>query len=500
MIGPAALRVAIVAAALCCAAPALACSYSQAPEPVGHASAEFFAARMGPEASFVDVAVAESTGQAFGAAKGWPVPETRFRVLFRLKGESADRFSLYVGELTTTETLPAPQHFVDEAGRVSPFPYPHETALESPYISNSCDAGMMRVRLGQAYLVYREADGRLLKAVPMHDGRAQVAFPIVPVSLNENIGWLQAAMAGIGRTPRLPPSLPSTTVAGVRFAKPLNEDEGIRWAARAGVAPAGIWIERGRMIEEYRVPVSRAGVGLISHAFAELRTRRSSTALRAQAAELLKESDERFELDNLIQLRANLLIESAAAEPPEGAQGRIVAMEVSGPAERIARLGSAPNVAQRFAGIVRRGANATEPMVHGSVPRYPHQYDWKRETGASVRSRLQAVAEGGAPPAPKYLPPEPPADPFASTGCIRIGEAEALALGAPLLARFGTYTLYGSRDDVDCVQHATTLSCQLKPRSAVRLDSGARIGGFRAGPDAVRLDVADRTIRCARTG
>src|SRR5688572_32698415 len=83
--------------ALLSAGRAQACSYSQAPEPVGHASAEFFSARMAPAASFVDVAVAESSAPAFGAAKGWPVRATTFRVIYRLKGQSPDRFSLYVG-------------------------------------------------------------------------------------------------------------------------------------------------------------------------------------------------------------------------------------------------------------------------------------------------------------------------------------------------------------------------------------------------------------------
>ena len=66
----------------------------------------------------------------------------------------------------------------------------------------------------------------------------------------------------------------------------------------------------------------------------------------------------------------------------------------------------------------------------------------QRETGASLRARLKAFAEGRPLPDVEFVPPSPPPDPFASTGCIRIGEADAMALDLPLFGRFKQFGLY----------------------------------------------------------
>lgn len=66
-------RLAMLAAplALLAAAPAGACLYTSAPEPVGAASAPFFAGHMREAATFVDLAVAEETRPAFGGDPAW---------------------------------------------------------------------------------------------------------------------------------------------------------------------------------------------------------------------------------------------------------------------------------------------------------------------------------------------------------------------------------------------------------------------------------------------
>lgn len=483
---------------LCAAAPALPCSYSQAPEPVGHASAEYFAARMGPQASFIDVAVAESSSPAFGARTGWPVPETRFRVVWRLKGQSPDRFSLLVGRLAAGETAPGPQHWVDETGRILPFPYPVEAQLAQPSGMSSCDPGMLRVRGGESFLVFREADGRLLGAVPLNGQRDSALYPLVPVALDEPIGWLQATLTGIGRAGEPAPQGASATIAGVRFSRGLNPAEALRWAERASLRPVMVSIARGRLIEEYRVPADHASTGLIGHAFAGSAASRGQRSVAALAAQLLDESDERLEIDSSLQLRANLLIESAMAEPPADAPARVVAMEVTGAAGAIARLAAAPLVAETAPGALVRGRAASRPLVQGAAPAYPFQYQWKRERGASVRARLIAIAQGRAPPEPQFLPPEPQVDPYAATGCVRIGEDEALALGAPLLAAFGEFKLYASPGVADCTHSAEALTCRVDANSAVRLDVGQRIGGFRTGPQPAAVQVGGNSIMCRR--
>lgn len=477
--------------------PAYACSYSQAPEPVGHASAEFFAARMAPEATFVDVAVAESTRRVPGPAAPWTVDATTFRIVYRLKGQSPDRFSLYAGELPAGEAIPEARHFVDEAGRVSPYPYPHEGRPGQPLVPNSCSPGALLVRPSQAYLIFREADGRLLDRVPLHEGREDRLFPIMPVALDENIGWLQAGLVATvpERTPRQ--KLPANNLAAVRFDPGLTQTEAVQWAQRAGVGPVAVFIGRGKLVEEHRVPIEHAAYGLVSQAFSngDRSTRRQHLA--ALAKQFLDKSDESLSLDLSLQLRARLLIESAASEPVADVPARVVAMQVTGAPEAVARLKSAPRIAETAPGFMLRGRAAAPPLVRGAAPAFPYQMDGTRETAQSLRRRLQALLEGRPVPAAELVPPEPPVDPFSYTGCIRIGEAEAVALQHPLFANFMNSSLYAP-PNTDCTRTTDALTCRLPANTAVRLDFGGRIGGFRVGSEPARFEVRRDTIMCRR--
>ena len=489
---------AVAATVLLWAPSAHACSYSQMPEPVGHASAEFFAARMAPEATFVDVAVAESTSPPSGPETPWTVRKTTFRVVYRLKGQSPDRFSLYVGELQGGEAIPEARHFVDETGRVSPYPYPHEGIPGQPDITNSCDPGTLRVRLGQAYLIFREADGRLLDRVQVFDDRVARLFPIMPVSLDEDIGWLQAGL--VATVPEREPreKAPASNLAAVRFDRGLTEAEAVQWVRRAAVRPTAVFIGRGRLVEEHRVPIDRAAVDLVSQAMSQGSRREGGDRLAALARQFLDETDETLSLALGLQLRARLLLESAIAEPSSDVPARVVAMEVTGAPEALARLKSAPGVAETAPGFVLRGRAAAPILVRGAAPAFPYQADGTRETAESLRRRLRALIEGRPVPEPELVPPDPPVDPFSYTGCIRIGETEAVALNLPLMAPFGEFTLYALPQTADCTQTAEALTCRLAPRSAVRLDVRDRIGGFRVGPDPARFEVRGSGIMCGR--
>lgn len=477
--------------------PAEACSYSQAPELVGHASAEFFTRRMAPQATFVDVAVAEDTRPAFGAAKGWPVPSTTFRVVYRLKGLSPDRFSLFVGALPQGERVPEAAHFVDEEGRVSPFPYPRETSLDAPYIGNSCDPGMLRVRPGQAYVIFRETDGRLLGPVPMHDGRNEEALPIIPVTLDEFVGWRHAAEAATaGRAQDLPAKSPASDLIAVRFKSGLSAKDAERWVQAASVRPVAVSVARGKVIEETRVPLNHAGAGLIAHALQPPPTDRPRY-LRSLSAQFLDETDESLELNVALQQNAELLFQSTAVEPDPSAPAQIVAMEVTGTVEALARLARHPQVAEVQRGYVARGRTGANPLVPRAAPIKPYTGTDRRETGPSLRARLRAFAEGRPMPEARFVPPATTPDPFSSTGCIRIGEAEALALNLPLFARLKQFSLYAPASS-DCSRTPETLTCRVPAGSAVRLDAGTAIGGFRVGPQRALFELREKSIICRR--
>jgi hypothetical protein len=95
------------------------------------------------------------------------------------------------------------------------------------------------------------------------------------------------------------------------------------------------------------------------------------------------------------------------------------------------------------------------------------------------------------------IPPSPPVDPFSYTGCIRIGEADALALGHPLFTHFGSFPLYAPTT-IDCTRTPAALTCRLPARSAIRLDAGSRIGGFRVGPEPAVFEIKENSISCRR--
>ena len=73
-----------------CAVPetANACTYSQRPEPVGHASGQYFANEMLDAATYADLVLVEDDGII------------TVRTIARFKGKSADRFTLFGAPLT----------------------------------------------------------------------------------------------------------------------------------------------------------------------------------------------------------------------------------------------------------------------------------------------------------------------------------------------------------------------------------------------------------------
>lgn len=116
-------------AALAVPQAAAACLFTQRPEPVGAASGAYFARQMLATATYADLVLVEDDGtRAMGER---PTGVLILRTIARLKGGSADRFTLFGTGMTLhparDEILAAPlMHMTSDTGQVTPFPYNEE--------------------------------------------------------------------------------------------------------------------------------------------------------------------------------------------------------------------------------------------------------------------------------------------------------------------------------------------------------------------------------------
>jgi hypothetical protein len=122
-----------------------------------------------------------------------PSSAITFRVLRRLKGNSPERFLLFGRGISPVDPATRPAelgHWVDEAGRVEPVANVREAPPQGRTMSTSCDPPDLQPALGRTYLVFREADGRLLGQLAFHrDSRPTEAFPIADVGLFAVSSW-----------------------------------------------------------------------------------------------------------------------------------------------------------------------------------------------------------------------------------------------------------------------------------------------------------------------
>lgn len=195
-----------------CAVPEAvnACTYSQRPEPVGHASGQYFANEMLDAATYADLVLVEDDGTRGGDAR--PTGIISVRTIARFKGKSADRFTLFGAPLTLSSDkeriFSAPlQHFTSETGQVTPFSFNEERPSQlfrepvaegapppPPPPMTSCSPPGLVADTGRFYVVLRDAEGRVLNRLTMSDGRASApnhpAFGFVPVALSDEDFWL----------------------------------------------------------------------------------------------------------------------------------------------------------------------------------------------------------------------------------------------------------------------------------------------------------------------
>lgn len=190
------------------ASSALACTYAQRPEEVGHSSGEYLARQMLAAATYADLVLVEDDGTRAMDAR--PTGIITLRTIARFKGNSADRFTVFGSPLTFSpdkeRIFKAPLlHFTSDTGQVTPFPYMEERPGSlfpfaqdgpppPPPSMTSCSPPGLTAETGRFYVVLRDEAGRVLDNLTMSDGKNSApnhsAFGFVPVTLSEEDFWL----------------------------------------------------------------------------------------------------------------------------------------------------------------------------------------------------------------------------------------------------------------------------------------------------------------------
>ena len=330
--------------------PAAACTWSQIPEEVGDGSAQFLAREMVRAATYVDLVVVEDDGIR-------PMNEAAIHVLTvrsiaRLKGNGANRFSLFGTGMTlqaeADRVFAAPlQHFTQEDGRVTPFPYnaeypgqlfpravqPGVPPPPPPPPPSSCGPGGLAGQTGRFYMVMRGSDGRLLNNFALHDANAP-AFAFVPVRLDRTEHWLRAVLGAVSSPA---PAEPRNVLFLREGADAASAEASLR---RAGITPVAAYVQSGERLDEIRPAQSESGSPWLVRAV-PLVVARNRVGLGDPdhgAAEFLR-SKLGFE-----QTYGGLGYEVAQAylasvrqkQRSAGATPRLVAIELSGPVDAIA--------------------------------------------------------------------------------------------------------------------------------------------------------------------
>lgn len=242
-----------------------ACTYIQRPEPVGHASGQYFANEMLGAATYADLVLVEHDGTIGGGAR--PTGIITVRTTARFKGRSADRFTVFGAPLTFSpdkeRIFSAPLlHFTSETGQVTPFPFSEEqpsklfnspaakgTPPPPPPPVTSCGPPSLAAETGRFYVVLRDAEGRVLNRLTMSDGRARApdpAYGFVPVSLSEDDFWLYSVRLAAERHK----SEKAIQLVHLRPGSSATSIENAVRAAGGGLRAAYYW--RGDFIEEVR--------------------------------------------------------------------------------------------------------------------------------------------------------------------------------------------------------------------------------------------------------
>ena len=374
---------------------ATACQYEYSPEPVGGPSARFIGKKMGEAATFVDVAIAEGASEV-RQPDGKPAVSKAlsFRVLDRWKGNSSDRFILFGWIPPKASDMPAwtMTHWVDDQGRVEPFESVRESTVAMPSGMTSCDPSALAATPGRIYIVYREADGRLLGVVSYHEGTSpRRGTSIVEAGLWPDNDWARELHIGAayeGRKKPLPQTIDPTR-ALVRFRRPMEAARVTELLRRTGAQPYAVTMIRNGVTSEYRLDAGQAWLGIVPDAAAWAAGAQTDPSLiRAQAAMLVDKYGLRDLYQDGSKQRAAAKLMAVGEADAESGPALVASVAVMGD-DRVRRaLTGLTEVAETSPAVQIRGRAASNPVPVEAVP----SGAWEQADGIPLYRRLVKFA------------------------------------------------------------------------------------------------------------
>lgn len=330
---------------------ATACSYPFAPEPVGHSSAEFFARRMATTAAFVDVALAENDNALENKRE---LRMAVMRSLVKVKGGGPDRFTLFAQPGKVPSSKIELRHSTLDDGRVYPLSIPWEF---DPFAKTmtSCDPGFINPEPGKLYVVYRDANGRLLRTIPYYPDMPGAGFSFVPAVLNDPTGWTYTSMV----SPLWPkgeqaptPTTQSNDHAVISFKSDTPTKEITATLKRLKIKAYAAQISSGHphvyWLDDVRWPEQMARPDFVENALNIVTNRfstRDGTPATARALlPLFPAEGNPVRTDALIV--RGLIRMADGVERAKGTHLKVEAIEVTGSPASLQRLRSAPYVAE----------------------------------------------------------------------------------------------------------------------------------------------------------
>ena len=436
--------------ASCLAAhPAAACSFIGAPEPVGFPSATFLSKGLYDAATFVDLAVAETARSIAGRGSPTTAQAITFRVIQRWKGNSPDRFVLFGDGLDPKGMAGAGwfrHHWVDARGRVTPHATPWESPTGSEFAFSTCDPGFIRPAPGSTYVIFREADGRLLGPVLHHAGeRPARGLEFVEVTRPREDEWLSAtflqsfdAAKAAERAPT--DAHPVADRALVLFVRPLDATAAAAVLRGAGVRPYAVQTVSADFWDELRVPADRAGLSLAADALAAARANMAAPSAQLAARELLKGlTTERLENDTWMRVFALAMVRADERRARAAAAGGplVGSAEVLGSVASWNALRRDSRVADVIGGHAHRGRPAVGVPTARAVVSTAAALDIEARalSPAFLLHQLRVLAGeiDARAPAPQRLAPQE--DPAPDTRACRRVDASAARAFAGLTLR-----------------------------------------------------------------
>lgn len=354
------------------------------------------------EAAFVDVALAEER-QPF-LATPIAVELASFRTLRRLKGGSPDVFTLLA---PSAKAGPQPLKdrpddfgmYVDKAGRIYPIAARGEPEVPFSGARSSCDPGEITPEPGQLYVLFRGADGRLLRSARYYGDKSQPALPFRMVDPKQTDNWqiaVEGAAANWWRDGSPEASVKSTSrsdIARVTFRRLLSGAEVLRLLGRSGPRPFAVRVgAAGAYADETRLPVAYAAPTLVDRALAGAQRgldRWGGPALAARLVAGVQEGDPGFSTFNpgIDLLAAATRWETARRGPALG----VTSLELVGTQADWERLRNSSLVHSLNIGFSFQGEPVAPPLP---LPVIASGRDGWSEKPEEVVAALRSLASG----------------------------------------------------------------------------------------------------------